>query len=142
MDFFLTDYFEFLKNNNNNFDKLVQTNLIDKFIDISQTKEEFEYSFIINIFIISFISEKIDKFLEVFEQINIHLDDKIENNIFNYILDIYNKNKNLQNEQSSKSIDNFITIYQLFYKDPSKIDKQKLIDVKPIIIKLIIIKKK
>ena len=152
LEFFEFIYLDFLKQNNNNFDKIVQKNLVETFIEISKVKNEFLYSFIIQIFNFSFGTETIDTFLDIFEKLNIQLDDKIENNIFNFFLDIYKNNYNIflekfkqpienkQNIQIEKyiiSLDNFMAIYQLLYEDPSKIEKQKLINIKPIIIKLI-----
>ena len=136
IDFFINVYIEFL-NNNNNFDKIVQDNLVEKFIDITQNQKEFDFLFLIKIFIIFLGTEKINNFFDIFETLNIKLNDKNENNIFNYFLDIYKQNKNLQYEKWSRSLDKFITIYQLLYEEPSKIEKQKLIEVKPIIINLI-----
>ena len=137
IDFFMKVYLQFIKNNNNNFDKIVLDNLFEKFIEITQNQKEFDFCFLIKIFIISLGTGKINNFINIFEKLNIQLIDKSEINIFNYFLDIYNNNKNIQNEKWSKSLDKMNTIYQLLYEDPSKIEKQKLIEVKPILIKLI-----
>ena len=67
LEFFTLIYYEFLINKYD-FDKIVQINLVEKFIEISQSKNEFEYSFLLDIFNMSFGTEKIDNFLDVFDK--------------------------------------------------------------------------
>ena len=85
----------------------------------------------------------IEKFLEKFEKIDLLLNNTIESKIFDYYLNLYKTDKNnffkifkkpfieegfSKNaiEKSMNLLEIFITIYQLFYEDPKKIEPLRL----------------
>ena len=154
MEYFKKIYRKYLKEKKT-IDNFIKINLVETFIEIFKEKEnEYEYSFILDCFSFSFFSKTTFDFLDIFPKLNLQFNE-LENNIFDSILIIYNNFKNTFLEQFKKSfletknkeqnnlekynrlLEDFITIYQLFYEDSSKIEKERLIKAKPMVIELI-----
>ena len=121
--------------------------IAEQFLSYSKNKSV-HYSDIIEIFNLSFNTKVITKFLDNYETFDYMFDEEINNDEFNTKLDLY---KNKKDEFFSKnieffkekvkkynaSLENFITIYQIFYENPENVEQQRKSNIKLNILHLI-----
>ena len=135
----------------NKLENELKSNLVSQFLSTLKDDNEVIYSDTIEIFNLSFGTKVIVNFLDKYTKLNYNLNQKIENKEFNKILELYKNDKNKffsKNEiffkkikidekeninpvqKYKKLLEDYITIYQLFYGKPENIEKQQLINVK------------
>ena len=147
----LNIYLEFLKKNK--IDKEIKTNLVSQYFSTLKDDNEVMFSNIIELFNISFGTKEIIIFLDNYTKLNYNLDIKIENEEFTNILNLYkneskdfyednekyfktvkiiDKNKEEANpvKKYKKLLENFLTIYQLFYEESVNIKEKRLKNVR------------
>ena len=141
LEYFKYICWEYLKEKNE-LNKYIKIDLIKEYINMFEREIFQNYSFQIDLFSLSFGTTMIEKFLEKFEKIDLLLNNTIESKIFDYYLNLYKKDKNIffeifkkpfieeglskNIEKSMNLLEIFITIYQLFYEDPKKIEPLRL----------------
>ena len=144
---------EYLKNKDKEkiIDKYISNNLVKKFYEVYKNKELIEYSFLFTLFNLSCTSKTIFDFLDIYPKINMIFDEINKNDIDLSIINNYNKDRNkfleefeyiYKNEKKENKnyinlLESFIIIYKLKYEDEQKIEKQILINAKPIIKEII-----
>ena len=146
-------YLEYFMKEEKELNDYIKKDLVEEFFSNCKENNIIEYSKLLKIFSLSFKTKKIKDFLDVYPNLNIQFDEKIEDKSFDEILDMYINNNNSffeenkkffiiqkgkkekdeekkQNEKYKKLLENFIIIYQLLYENPEKIEKNKIKNVK------------
>ena len=136
--------------------KDLEENLVKQYLSLLKEDNHVIFSDIIEIFNLSFGTKEIANFLDTYTKLDYDLDDKYNNKEFNDLLNLYKKDKTKFFEKNEKYfvkvknkekknakdiilnyrnlLENFITIYQLFYEESTIIEKQRLNDVREILL--------
>ena len=154
----LNIYLNYFKKNK--IEKEIKQNLVSQYFSTLKDDNDAIYSDIIEIFSISFGTKEIIVFLDNYTKLNYNLSISIGSNEFKDILNLYknepkkffDKNKiffkkgkiTAKNKEEINPIDkyknlleNFITIYQIFYEESSNIKEKRLINARETLITLI-----
>ena len=151
-------YLDFLKKQK--IAKEIKQNLVSSYFSILKEDNEILYSDIIEIFNISFGTKEIIIFLGNYTKLNLNIGIKFENKEFTNILNLYKNEPNKFFENNEKYfkmvkitdknkeeinpvkkyknlLENFITIYQIFYEESTDIKEKRLKNVRKTLISLI-----